>query len=85
MHTVKGYFKSLEAQTEDPVQGLEATDGLGHLHTFNFGRSVGRIEQAHDNFFLRIRWLLLGAALGLAFAAMCLQIWLSERILQFTR
>ena len=46
---------------------------------------VGRIEHARDAFWLRVRWLLLGAAVGVTLAAVYLQIFLSERILQFAK
>jgi hypothetical protein len=56
-----------------------------HLHAFNFGRTVQRIENARDAFWVRLRWLLLGAAVGVTLAAVYLQVFLSNRILQFTR
>ena len=52
---------------------------------FNFGRSVGRMENARDAFWLRVRWVLLGAAVGVTLAAVYLQLFLSERILQFAK
>jgi len=56
-----------------------------HLQAFNFGRSVQRMENARDAFWVRVRWLLWGAAVGVALAAVYLQMFLSERILQFAR
>jgi hypothetical protein len=58
---------------------------FAHLHAFNFGRSVGRMESARDQSGLRLRWLLVGAAVGIAVAALYLQIFLSERILLFAK
>ena len=55
---------------------------LDHRHAFNFGRIVGRMENARPAFWYRVRWLLLGAAVGLAFAAACLDIFLMERVVR---
>jgi hypothetical protein len=63
----------------------EAHACFDHLHAFNFGRSVQRMENARDAFWVRLRWLLLGAAVGVTLSAVYLQIFLSERILQFAR
>jgi len=44
-----------------------------HLGSFNFGRTVGRLESARRHFWLRILWLLVGVVIGAAAGAGCLQ------------
>ncbi|MGD1100908.1 MAG: hypothetical protein ABSA59_02485 [Terriglobia bacterium] len=83
--TFEDYCRKL--QTEAGALALEAAaqSRFDHLHAFAFGRSVGRIESARDAFWLRVRWLLLGAAVGVTLAAVCLHVFLSERILQLVK
>jgi hypothetical protein len=52
-----------------------------HIHAFNFGRSVGHLEQAREVAALRLRWVLLGVALGLALAAAYFQLLVDARTL----
>jgi len=63
----------------------EAPTRVAHLRAFNFGRSVGRMENARAVFWMRVRWLLWGAAVGVTLAAVYLQIFLSEQVLQFVK
>lgn len=85
--TMSQTFEEWKLQTEADVLTLEAEahSGFDHLHAFNFGRFVGRIEYARDTFGLRVRWLLWGAAVGVTLAAIYLQVFLSERILQMAK
>jgi hypothetical protein len=83
--TLEEYRRKL--QTEVDAFALEGQPHLraGQLHAFHFGRFLGRMENAQESFWLRVRWLLLGAAVGVALAAGCLQIFLAARLLPFTR
>jgi len=83
--TFEDYCRKLQPEADAQALKAEAHSRLDNLHAFNFGRSVGRIENARDAFWLRVRWLLLGAAVGVTLAAVYLQIFLSERILQFAK
>jgi hypothetical protein len=80
--TFEDYCRKLVDPT---AQEADADARFDHLHAFNFGRFVGRIENACDHFWLRVRWLLLGAAVGVTLGAAWIQIFLSQRILQFTK
>ncbi len=84
-HTFEDYCQRLRAEAEDLALQAEMPARIGHLHAFNFGRAVARMEQAHNAFWLRVRWLLLGAAVGVTIAAVYLQIVLNERIMQFSK
>jgi hypothetical protein len=83
--TFKDYCQRLEVEADALALEADTHSHFDHLHAFNFGRSVGRLEHARDDFWLRARWLLLGAAGGVILAAVYLQIFLSERILQFAK
>lgn len=83
--TFNEYCRKLQKEVDLAAQEADANARLDHLHAFNFGRSVGRIENACDHFWLRVRWLLLGAAVGVTLGAVWIQIFLSQRILQFTK
>ena len=78
----ENYSRRLQVEVDALAQEVEARSRFDHLDAFNFGRSVGRIEKARDFYWLRVRWLLMGAAAGVALAAVYLQIFLSDRILQ---
>lgn len=83
--TFEDYCQKLQNEADARAREAEAHSALVHLHAFNFGRSVGRMESARNQSALRLRWLLLGAAAGIAVVALCLQIFLSERILLFAK
>jgi hypothetical protein len=83
--TFEEYCRELRTEVDAIEQQAEADVRFDHLRAFNFGRSLGRMEQARDHLWLRVRWLLLGAAVGVAVAAVNLQVLLYARILQFTR
>jgi len=83
--TFADYCRLLQTEADAIAHEAEVHSFLDHLHAFNFGRSVGRIENACDHFWLRVRWLLLGAAVGVTLGAVWIQIFLSQRILQFTK
>ena len=71
------YCRKLIAEAEVLGQEAEVQSRFNHLQAFNFGRSVGRIENSQDDFWARLRWLLLGAAAGVTLAAVYLQVFLS--------
>jgi uncharacterized membrane protein YfcA len=79
------YCQRLRAEADSLAAEAEEAARLNHVHVFNFGRSVAHLEHRHDAFWLRLRWLLLGAAVGVTLAAAYLQVFLSNRILQFTK
>jgi len=64
---------------------MQAVLRLDHLHAFNFGRSLGRAEMARDRLWLCFRWLLYGAAVGVALATGYIQLFLNARLLQIAR
>lgn len=82
---LEDYRRRLQAEGAVLHQEAEARCRLGHLHAFKFGRSIGRIENARNDFSLRVRWLLLGAALGVTVAVVYVRIFLSERFLPFVK
>ena len=79
------YCQKLQADADTLALEAETNSRLDHHYAFNFGRSVGRFEQARDTFWVRLRWLLLGAAVGVAGAAIYLQLFLSDRIMSMPR
>ncbi len=83
--TDEDYCRKLRTEADALGSEAEAHSRFDHLHAFNFGRCMGRIEHARDAFWLRVHWLLLGAAVGVTLAAVYLQIFLSERIVQFPK
>ena len=83
--TFADYCRLLQTEADAIAHEAEVHSFLDHLHAFNFGRTVGRLEITRDYFWLRVRWLLLGTAVGIAVAAFYLQVSLSERILQFVK
>ena len=58
---------------------------FNHLHAFYFGRAVARREQAEETFWLHVRWLSLGAAVGMTLAAVYLQTFLRGGILHISK
>jgi hypothetical protein len=83
--TVEESPRKLPTEVDAFAQQVQAGTHLDHLHAFNFGRSLGRIEMARDRLWLCFRWLLFGAAVGVVLAAVYLQIFLNARILQIAR
>jgi hypothetical protein len=85
LQTFEDYCRRLRAEGDKASPEAEGCDRFSHLHAFNFGRSVARLEHAREVYWVRVRWLLLGTAVGVTLAAACLQIFLSGRVLQFTK
>lgn len=56
-----------------------------HLLAFNFGRSVGRMENTCDVSWLRVRWPFMGATVGITVAVIYLQIFSGLHILPFAK
>ena len=67
--TFEDYCLELRAKAERLALEAEMRARVDHLHTFNFGRSVQRLEDAQHGFWRRLLWLVIGAALGAALAA----------------
>jgi hypothetical protein len=78
--TLEACARKSQTESDALTREGEAHSCFDHLLAFNFGRSVGRMENARDSSWLRLRWLLIGAAVGVTFAAVYLQIFLSGRI-----
>ena len=83
--TFKEYCLKLQTEVDAIGQQAETDIRFDHLRAFNFGRSLERIEQVRGRLWLRVRWLLLGAALGMGLAAVYLQVFLSGRTLWMMR
>lgn len=83
--TFEDYCRSLQREADVLALEAEARSRFDHFHAFNFGRSVERVEHARDAFWLRVRWLLLGAAVGVILAAVFLQAFPSGRILPMVK
>jgi hypothetical protein len=76
--TFEDYCRQLKTEADALAQEAEMQSRFDHLQAFNFGRTVGRIERAHAALWLRVRWLLLGAAAGVTLGAV--GVFLSVRI-----
>ena len=63
------YCRRLKAEADDLAQEADNHARFNHLQAYNFGRSVGRFENACDDFWLRVRWMLVGALIGATLAA----------------
>jgi CheY-like chemotaxis protein len=83
--TLEDYCLKLETEADAIGRQAELDARSGHLHAFNFGRSLGRMELSGDQLGLRVRWLLFGAAAGVAIATILLQVYLSARVLPLAR
>jgi hypothetical protein len=83
--TFEDSSRKLPTKVDALARQAEAHSRIDHLLAFNFGRSVGRMENARNAFWFRVRWLLLGAAVGVTVAAAYLQLFLSLRILTFAK
>ena len=75
---LQNYSRKLQAEVDALAQEAEAHSRFDHLNAFNFGRSVGRLENARYSFWLRVRWMLVGAAVGVTLAVVYAQILLSQ-------
>jgi hypothetical protein len=73
--TFEDYCQELSGQAEQLAQEVEMRECLDHLRAFNFGRTVQRLEDAQHDFWGRVRWLLIGVAIGATFAAGFIQVW----------
>jgi len=83
--TFEDYCRKLQREADALAREAEVHSRFDHLHAFNFGRSLGRLENSRGAMGLRVRWLLLGAAVGVTLAAVYFQILLSERVLQLVK
>ena len=83
--TSDDYNWRLRGEGQEVVLDADLSARASHLHAFNFGRAVARLEHARYAFWLRVRWLLFGAAVGVTIAVVYFQAALSERILHFVK
>jgi hypothetical protein len=72
--------KSIPPEAHALAPEAEAHACFAHLHAFNFGRSVQRMENPRHAFWVRVRWLLWGAAVGVSLTAVYLQMFASSAI-----
>jgi hypothetical protein len=75
------FRKNIFTEAHAHTPKAEAHACFDHFLAFNFGRSVQRMENARHAFWLRVRWLLWGTAIGVALAAVYLQMFGSDRVL----
>jgi CheY-like chemotaxis protein len=68
------YRRELESKVDAMERQAEIDACSGHLHAFNFGRTLARIELSREQMWLRARWLLFGAAAGVAIATILAQV-----------
>jgi hypothetical protein len=71
--TFEDYCRAVEAEAECRARDAEVRAYADHLRAFNFGRTVQRLERAPRDFWLRLGWLLIGAAIGAVLAAVVVQ------------
>ncbi len=67
--TFEEYCLELHEKAEQLAQEAEMRARVDHLRTFNFSRSVQRLEYAQHGFWQRLFWMVMGAALVVAMAA----------------
>jgi CheY-like chemotaxis protein len=79
------YCLKLETEADAIGRQAEGDARSGHLHAFNCGRSLGRMELSGDQLGLRVRWLLFGAAAGLVIAGILLQVFRSMGVVRLAR
>jgi len=78
--TFEQYCRQLSGEADQLAQEAELRDCLDHLEAFNFGRAVQRLDgvqhglSAQAGFWVRVRWLLVGVAIGAALAAVFAQV-----------
>ena len=75
--TFEDYCRRLKAEADSLAQEADNHARFEHLQAYHFGRSVGRTENAYHDFWLRVRWLLLGAVVGATLAALYLPVYFS--------
>lgn len=83
--TFEDYCEKLKLEADALAQQADAYSLDDHFHAFNFGRSVERIENSRAHYWLRLRWLFMGAAVGAAIGPVCLHLFLIARILHFNK
>jgi hypothetical protein len=67
--TFEDYCRQLKTEADALAQEAEMQSRFNHLQAFNFGRTVGRMEDAREALWLRLHWLLLGVVAGVALGA----------------
>jgi len=79
------YRRDLESKVVAMERQVELDACSGHLHAFNFGRALAQIELSREQTWLRIRWLMLGAAAGVALVTILVQVTIHPRALSMFR
>jgi hypothetical protein len=67
--TFKDHRQELPMEDDVLAQEAESPTCIENLRAFTFNRSVGRLEISRRHFWQRVRWMLLGAAVGSAIGA----------------
>ena len=73
--TFEDYCQELSGKAQQHAQEVEMRECLEHLSAFNFGRAVQHLEDAQHDLWVRVRWLLMGVAIGAIFAAGFIHVW----------
>jgi hypothetical protein len=63
---LEDYYREVEEKAEQFAQEAQMRERTEHLQAFNFGRIVQRTENSRHEAFMRVGWLLLGLAIGVA-------------------
>lgn len=66
---LEDYCREVEEKAEKYAQDEVMCRRYDHLRAFNLGRMAQRVEKTRQEIWLRVAWLLLGLAIGLAFGA----------------
>jgi hypothetical protein len=64
--TTDEYYREVVARAEEAARLAEVEQRLEHLRSFNFGRTVQRIQNSRYDRWQRVGWLVVGLAIGLA-------------------
>ncbi len=83
--TFEDYCEKLKLEADALGQQADAYSLDDHFHAFSFGRSVERIENSRAHYWLRLRWLFIGAAVGAAIGPVFFRLFLIARILQLAK
>jgi len=73
--TFEDYCQELSGKAEQLAQEVGMRERLEHLSAFNFSPAVQRLGNAQHDYWVRVRWLLVGVVIGALFAAGFVQVW----------
>jgi hypothetical protein len=71
--TFEDYCQEVKAEAGCRTEEAELQACAEHLQAFNFGRTVQHLQDAPPDLWLRLGWLLIGAAVGAVSAALLVQ------------